>query len=661
MSEQDNKLSVLKDHLAKLESEGGQFDNRVKDFQQDIKKQVTSATRNVDQSKTDILAQISSVTTIVSEMTDSLTMLKEDIDSEKSNFGPRLEKLIGQLQKGTSTLQKQLTSLTSKQKEEISQIYTQMAGKVNTGLNDIYSYQYKQIKEFQDQVSNKLAGVQKDFVSTIERENANIGEMSDSVASSFLQMLDEFNKRMDQIGDAKENELENVFANTMRQSVSRLEIAKEDLLAGIDGLKARLDENLVNQKELLKESQQEVIDIINEEKEGVKVKIQKGVDGYYNEWQKYHGEQKQAITNIKENVFESFLSALKTNEELQSNVTMEFEKSLKSGFRQLEDQILSSLTRVSSDFNKKRIRTSETLTKVFENWYTNIDSSFDQFGVKTKSKLNDTTSDLNGSIQDFFKKSQNGMKDVLDRHEKTLGDLQEGISQQFKEIQAGQEKNIEITLTDVKQNLKSKQSELLTTISSIAPAADTVVEANQKIIRKKQSEIKSSNTAAFDDLRKQIRRIEQDGLVAIQNIVSTTNDKLDQAVKESEESSKVLVEGLEEEHKNLLAKFRTETSQKLNDQQDTLKKYSSSLQGRLDEFFTEVQRTPDQFIDKTRNEREFFDDHRRKMDVKFEEVTNSFDSSVDTLTNNVSTNSENIKTSVKQISTTTKGIIKDLR
>ncbi|PWI47479.1 hypothetical protein CEE45_11735 [Candidatus Heimdallarchaeota archaeon B3_Heim] len=661
MSEQDNKVNVIKDHLAKLESEGGQYENRVKDFQQDIKKQTSSVSRNIDQGKTDILSQIANLATTVSDLTDNLKGLKTDIESEKGDFGSRLEKLLDQLQKGTVTLQKQLNSLTKKQEEDISQIYGEMAGKVNTGLDDIYSHQYKQIKEFQDQISNKLADVQKEFVSTVERENANIGEMSDSVASSFLQALDEFNNRVTQISDAKENELDNVFANTLRQSVSRLEIAKEDLLAGIDGLKARLDDNLIRQKELLNESQQRVIEIIKEEREGVKTKIEKGVDGYYSEWQKYQEEQKQTISNIKENVFESFISALKTNEELQSKVTTEFENSLKSGFRQLEEQILSSLSRVSSDFSKKRLRTSETLTKAFENWYANINSSFEQFGVKTKSKLEDTTSDLNGSLMGFFKKSQDGMKDVLIKHETTLGDLQEGISQQFKEIQTSQEKNIEITLTDVRRTLQSKQSELLTTVSSIAPTADTVVETNREVIKTKNSEIKRSSTAAFDDLRKQIRTIEQDGLVAIQNIVSITNDKLDQAVKDSEESTTVLVGSLEDEHKNSLIQFRSDTSQKITDHQDTLDKYSSSLQERFAEFFTEVQNTSDNFIGKTHDQREYIDDQRRKIDVQFEEVQSSIDSSVDNFKNNVTTNSDNITSSVKQITTTTKEIIKDLR
>ncbi len=661
MSEQDNKVSILKDHLTKLESEGGQFENRMKDFLQDLKKQAISTTQGIERGKTDILSQISTVTTTISDLTTSLNDLKDDIESEKGNFGSQMEKLLGQLQKNTSSLEKQLKSLTNKQEQEISEIYSQMAGKVNTGLSEIYSYQYKQIKEFQDQISNKLAAIQKDFIGTVERENANLGEMSEGIAASFLESLDDFNSRMTQIGNAKENELDNVFTNVMRQSVSRLEIAKEDLLAGIDGLKARLDDNLVKQKELLNESQQRVVSIIDEEKEGVKTKIEKGVDGYFTEWQKYQEEQKQSIVNIKDNVLESFLSALKTNEELQSNVTKDFENSLKTGFRQLEEQIISSLSRVSSDYTKKRQRTSETLIKAFESWYANIDSSLSQFGVKTKSKLQDTTSTLNGSIMDFFDQSQKGMKDVLVKHEKTLGDLQEGISQQFKEIQSGQEKNIEITLTDVRQNLKTKQSEILTTISSIAPSAETTVEANKEVIKTKNSEFKRTSTSVFDDLRKQIRTIEQDGLVTLQNIASTTNDKLDEAVKESEESSKALVEGLEVEHKNSLIQYKTETSQKLSDHQDTLDKFSSSLQGRFSDFFTEVQKTSNQFIEKTRDEREYFDEQRRKMDVKFEEVQSSLDSSIDSLKNSVSTNSDNVKTSLKQVTTATKSIIKEMR
>ena len=68
MSDQDNKVNVIKDHLAKLESEGGQYENRVKDFQQDIKKQTSSVSRNIDQGKTNILLQITDLATTVSDL-----------------------------------------------------------------------------------------------------------------------------------------------------------------------------------------------------------------------------------------------------------------------------------------------------------------------------------------------------------------------------------------------------------------------------------------------------------------------------------------------------------------------------------------------------------------------------------------------------------------
>jgi len=190
VSEQDNKLNKMKDHLTKLESESGQYNNRVKEFQQDLKKQATSVSQSIDQGKTDILTEISKLATTVSDLTDSLNRLKSDIDSEKKTFGSRLGKLLEQLQKGTATLQNQLNTVISTQEQEISQIYSQMAGKVNTGLSEIYSHQYKQIKGFQDQISNKLAHIQKEFISTVERESTNIGEMSDNVAASFVQSLD---------------------------------------------------------------------------------------------------------------------------------------------------------------------------------------------------------------------------------------------------------------------------------------------------------------------------------------------------------------------------------------------------------------------------------------------------------------------------------------
>jgi len=660
-SEQENKQSLIKDQLAKLESENRQFEGRVKDFNQELKKQSEKLTRGIDQSKKDTITQIQAVLSNVNDLNDKVSGLKQGLESDKGELEPKLDKLLGQLINGVSDLQKQLIALSSTQEEDISRIYKEMTGKVNSGLNEIYSSQHTQIRKFQDQISTKLATIQRDIISTVESENATIVEMSESITSSFLKSLDEFHSKVRKMGDSKENELDNVFAKAVSESVARLEIAKEDLLAGIDGLKIRLDENFVKQKEIFQQSQEVVVQKLVEGKADAKARIDKGIDRYWQEFVKFQSEQSNTISNIKENVYESFMNALKTNDDLQSKLTTDFENSMKSGFRQLEEQILASLSRVSADFNKKRERTAETFSATFDKWDNNVTSSISNFGKRTKSKLEETTADLNDSLMEFFDESKIGLSETLSTHQGTLGELQDNIGQLFKEIQRGQEKNIEITLVDVRKALLAKQSELITTIASIEPSAEVVVHLSREIVETKNSDIKKSSTAAFDDLRKQIRSIEQDGTLSIQNIVTETGNRLDDAVKESEESTTNLVEGLEDEHKNSLASYRENMTKEYNNQQDSLENYRSALKEKFTAFFNEVQETSDHFNNQISSERELLDDQRRQTEVKFEEVNAGLDTAIETLSSSVSANTQNISKSTKQITSTTKDIVKSQR
>jgi len=392
-----------------------------------------------------------------------------------------------------------------------------------------------------------------------------------------------------------------------------------------------------------------------------KSRIDKGIDRYWQEFVKFQSEQSNTISNIKENVYESFMNALKTNNELESKLTTEFENSMKSGFKQLEEQILTSLSRVSADFNKKRQRTAETFSATFDKWDNNVNNSITSFGKRTKSKLEETTADLNDSLKKFFDESKTGLNQTLSTHQGTLGELQDNIGQLFKDIQRGQEKNIEITLVDVRKSLLAKQSELISTIASIEPSAETVVEKSRENVETKNSAIKNSSTSAFDDLRKQIRSIEQDGNLSIQTIVNETGNRLDDAVKESEESTTNLVEGLEDEHKNALASYRENITKEYNNQQDSLENSRSSLKEKIITFFNEVQETTDHFNNQISSGRELLDDQRRQTDVKFEEVHASLDTAVETLSNSVTTNTQNISTSTKQITSTTKDILKSQR
>ncbi len=660
-NEQENKQTLIKDQLAKLESENKQYEIRVKDFKQELKKQSENSTQGLNQSKTDLIAKYQVIISNVDDLSSKISGLKRDLESEKGELEPKLDKLLGQLVTGVSGLQKKLVALSTTQEEDISRIYKEMAGKVNTGLNEIYSRQHGQIKKFQDQISTKLSAIQRDIISTVESENSTIVEMSESITSSFLKSLDDFKSRVSQISSAKENELDNVFAKAVSESVARLEIAKEDLLAGIDGLKLRLDENFDQQRELFEKAQEEVLKSIENGKTDAGVRIDKGIDRYWQEFIKFQSEQSNAVSNIKENVYESFMNALKTNDELQSKLTTEFVNSMKSGFKQLEEQILTSLSRVSADFNKKRERTAETLTTAFEKWDNKINSSISGFGTKTKSKLEETTADINGSLMKFFDESKTGLSQTLSTHQGTLGALQDNISQLFREIQKGQEKNIEITLVDVRKALLAKQSELITTIASIEPSAETLVETNRETVETKNALIKKSSTAAFDDLRKQIRSIEQDGVLSIQNIVTETGNRLDDAVKASEESTRNLVEGLEGDHKNSLASYRETVTREFSNQQDSLENYRSSLKEKFTAFFNDVQVPTDHFNDQIRGERELLDDQRRQVDVKFEEISANVNTALETLSTSVSTNTQNISEATKQITKTTKDIVKSQR
>ncbi|MHA2165001.1 MAG: hypothetical protein ACXAAT_03970 [Candidatus Hodarchaeales archaeon] len=660
-NEQDSKQTLLKDQLAKLESENKQYESRVKAFKQELKKQSENTTQGINQSKNDLITKIQIVISNVDDLSDKVTKIKRELEAEKGDLEPQLDTLLGQLSKGVSDLQKKMVSLSTTQEEDISRIYGEMTGKVNTGLNEIYSRQHDQTKKFQDQISSKLSTIQSDIISTVESENTAIVEMSDSITSSFLKSMDEFKARIKQIGDAKENELDNVFAKAVSESVTRLEIAKEDLLAGIDGLKLRLDENFDKQRSLFETAQEAVLKTINDGRVDAEARIEKGIDRYWQEFVKFQSEQSKTVSNIKENVYESFMNALKTNDELQSKLTTDFENSMKSGFKQLEEQILTSLSRVSADFNKKRERTTETLTTAFEKWDKNINNSISGFGTKTKSKLEETTVDLNGSLMKFFDESKTGLSQTLATHQGTLGELQEKISQLFREIQKGQEKNIEITLVDVRKALLAKQSELITAIASIEPTADAAVETHREIVETKNSSVKKSSTTAFDNLRKQIRSLEQDGTLSIQNIITETGNRLDDAVKESEESTKKLVQGLEDQHKNSLSSYKEISSREFKNQQESIDNYRNSLKERFTTFFSDVQTSTDRFTNQIRNESEFLDDRRDEVDEKFEEVQANVNAAIETLSKSVSTNTQKISDATKQITKTTKDIVKSKR
>jgi hypothetical protein len=317
--------------------------------------------------------------------------------------------------------------------------------------------------------------------------------------------------------------------------------------------------------------------------------------------------------------------------------------------KQLEEQISSVLTEVSGEYKKIRESTLSGLMSVVDERFNIINSSLDQYGTTTRANIENTITNVDVSLLNFFNDTLKNATDTVTKNTNTLDQLASTTTESFRNLQSGQEKNIETTLADVKNIFRTKQSELITAISSILPTAEDHIESTREFIDDKSSELSSKSSATFGDLREQIKLIEQDGLSAIQSIVNETQQKLDDNVSSSEERTKKLIEGLEDEHKGSIAKYRANASQQINQNIEMLDNYRENLKEKFTRFFDDQQRSLDLFIDANQTKREIVDDQRRNLDVKFEEVSTTIDSATEKLNMNINTNTSNVTSSVKKI------------
>lgn len=715
-TEQNNKISRIKDHKAKIESENTQIQQRIHDFQSESNIALESFSGSLNQSKNTVLSEINSLISSIDDLTKELDEYKKKtLVSEKDTLSNRLNDLLGQVTSGVQKLQKIIVDLSSKQEGDVSTIYSQMAGKVNIGLSDIYSTQRDQISEFENSISNKLAQIQRDIVSTVESESANQREMTESVSSSFLESLADFQSKIRDLSDSKEINVDTIFAGTVSDSVGRLEMAKEDLLASIDGVMNNLEESLAGQKTTNEEMQNAIQEAIIKAKSDVKARIVNQRLESTEDLKTVQEEQINAFSAIKENTGTTFKNALETHETFQANLLSELEDQLKTSLyneidnitlsftkfqdsiinqidslisrlsstrdemrgslegllinnlnkiggigEQLEEQLSGVLSQVSEEYRRSREDTYSNLMNAVEDKFSAINSSLVQYKESIAIKHEKTANDLDVSLMNFFDNTQSNVSETVDKNSTTLDQLKSTVNESLRTLQSGQEKNIETTLTDIRNTLRAKQSELITTISSISPAAEDHVESNREFIEEKKSEVSRTSTAAFDDLRKQITAIERDGMGSIQAIVGETHHKLDENVKTSEQSTKELIEGLEDEHLRNIAKFRSNTAQELNKRLGSLNDYRDNLQEKFTRFFDDQQQSLDSFIDANRTRCETVDDQRRNLDIKFEELGTGIDTAAETLTLNINTNSGNVTTSVKQILKDVDDVIKTI-
>ena len=716
-TEQNDKISRIKDNKAKLESENTQIQQRINDFQNESKKALESFSSSLNQTKSSTLSEINSLISSIDNLTKELEdYKKKSLLSEKEALNNRLNELLGEVSSDVQNLQKVIVDLSTKQEEDVSSIYSQMAGKVNTGLGDIYSGQRKQINEFESSISNKLSQIQRDIVSTVEGENANQLEMTESIATSFLESLSNFQSRIRELADSKETNVDTIFTGTVNDSVTRLEVAKEDLSASIDGVMNDLEESLAVQRSTNEEMQKTIQEIIAKAKSDVNTRIESQLLESKEDWERKQNEHSSELLSIKDTTRTTFQDALSTNELNQKklltdlenqfktnlydeidNITLSFSKFQDSILNQidalvsrltsardemkesldgllvtnlnkiggigkhLEQQLSTILSQVSGEYNESRESVYSSLKNAVDAQFSAINSSLDQYKQVTFAKLNNTANDLDVSLMNFFDTTKRSVSDTINKNSGTLDKFKTTVNESFLTLQSGQEKNIETTLTDIRNILNTKQSELITTISSISPTADDYVESNREHIETRKSEISRSSGVAFDDLRKEITTIEQESMTAIRSIIGETHQKLDENVKTSEESIKDLIEGLEDEHKNSIAKFRANTAQELNKNLDTLNEYRDDLHEKFVKFFDNQQHTLDLFIDTNRTQRESIDDQRRTLDVKLEELGTGIDTAAETLTVNINTNTGNVTTSVKQILKDVDDVIKTIK
>ncbi|MFX1284303.1 MAG: hypothetical protein ACFFB5_11640 [Promethearchaeota archaeon] len=716
-TEQDEKISRIKDHKAKIESENSQLQKRILDFGKESKKALESFTNSLAKSKDSTLSEINILMNSIDNFTRELEdYKKKTLLSDKAALNDRLNNLLGQISSGVQTLQKAMINLSTQQEEDVSSIYSQMAGKVNTGLSDIYSTQRDQISEFEDSISNKLSQIQRDIVSTVESESANQREMTESIASSFIESLNEFRAKIRDLSDSKETNVDAIFAGTVSDSVGRLEMAKEDLLAGIDGVMNNLEESLTSQKSNNTEMQKAIHEAVIKAKSDVKARIENQLLEAIEDWKSVQEEHSSALSTIKETSAKTFQNILESNENSQTNMLTDLENQLMTNLyneidnitlsftkfqdsilnqidalisrltsareemkgsldgllvsnlnkiggigKQLEDQVSGVISKVSDEYKKTRENMYSSLMNAVEDRFSAIDSSIVQYKETTATKFDKTASDIDVSLMDFFDNTETIIGVTISKNASTLDQLGDTVNESFRTLQSGQEKNIETTLTDIRSTLRTKQSELVTTISSISPAAEDHIESNLEYIEDKKSEVTRTSTAAFDDLRKQVTAIEQDGMSSIRSIVGETHHKLDENVKTSEQSTKDLIEGLEDEHKSSIAKFRANATKELNKNIEIVDNYRDNLQEKFTRFFDDQQQSLDSFLEANRNHREGVDDQRRTLDIKFEELNTAIDTASETLTMNVTTNTENVVTSVKTILKDTDDIIETIK
>ncbi|MHA2244753.1 MAG: hypothetical protein ACXADY_07260 [Candidatus Hodarchaeales archaeon] len=704
-AEQKSKTSRIQDHKGKIESDKSQLNQHILNFQEEGTKASEAFSRTLDRSKTKVLLEIRSLKKVIDQLTTNLEDYKErSLESDKNALNERLANLIGEIASGVEELKNVLVQLSTKQEEDISTIYGGLGNQVSTGLTDIYASQRDQLGQFEKEISSRLDEIKKNIMSIVERENTNQQEFAKNVSSSINESLIDFHKNIRDLSNVKENEINTIFSGTMTKSISRLEIAKEGLNAGLDGATQKLDKTLTHQKSINEELQNDVNKNIDESRSEVKKQVERLRFDTVEEWKSRQNEQLEALKAIQDSSLHQYEEALSVNETFQKKLLSDLEHHLRSSvyteidnislsFNQFQDSfidkvdsLISRLTNfrdeikenlntllisnvekigdiskqteehlsevfseVSKEYENSRKNTLSSLSKAVKERFGSIIDYVDQFESTLDTKMEKTATNLDDALMDFHDTTGRNTGESINRNSATLAAFRTNIVESFNNLQSSQDENIEKTLIDLQNILRSKQTDLITAMSTLETMAEGHIEKHRLSINENSTETFNISAAAFDGLKKEIMTLRQDSTSTIQNIIETTHHELDENVNSSEEKARGLVEGLEDEHKNEIAEFRSKASQEINQKQQLLDDYISSLKVKFTKFFDDQHQTLDHFISESRSKRETVTNIRKNLDTKIEEVSSHIDSATENFQNNLNINTQTIITSANQV------------
>ncbi|MFX0051558.1 MAG: hypothetical protein ACFE8U_09735 [Candidatus Hermodarchaeota archaeon] len=702
---QESNISEFHDLKLKIESEKSHLQQRILDFKDEGINTTEAFSRTLDHSKTKILSEIRSIKEVIDQLTVDLEEYKKKtLESEKDALSKRIENLIGEIASAIDNLQIVMEQLCTIQNKDISKIYAEMGGRVRTGLTDIYDNQWDQLKQFEHEISSHIEKIRGDLINVIESEQTNKQEYNKSFSSSINDSLRNFQQKIHDISKTKENEINSIISDAMNKSVSRLEIAREDLSTELDVGKNNLDETIGHQKTINDELYNEISENVIKSKSEVKNQIEKLHLEMIEEWKSKQNDQLEALKAIKDSTLLQYKNDLNVNETFQSKLLSNLEHQMRSSLyteidnislsftkfqdsfvnnintlishltnfrddmkknldlivisnlkkigeigKQAEENLSEVFSEVSMEYENSRNNSFSKLSEAVKERYGAITNYVDQLGSTLDKKMERTTTDLDAVLLKFHDTTGKHIEEAISNNNSTLTNFQNKIIESFNVLQDGQAENIKKAIIDLQEILKSKQNDLVTAISLLKPMVDEHTETHQLAIDTRNEEFNQVSMTAFNDLKSEIDTFKENSLQTIIDSVETTHHQLDDNVKSSEEKVQNLIKGLEKEHESQIEEFRSKINQEANQKQQMLTDYRSTLTDKLTKFFEGQSHTLDHFIDESLTKKETVNTIRKNLENKINEVNSHIDSATGKVQDNLYLHTQNIINSANQI------------